>query len=95
MDNLLYIYNVLIGEFKNDELNQNLTFVVAISAGLLTISALVTIFISLNKQNVIQKCKELTWGIEDIIYGNGKPYNKDEIKSKFNLYKILVNDPLL
>ncbi|WP_348619758.1 hypothetical protein [Paenibacillus polymyxa] len=85
MEKIHNIFSILIGEFRNDTLNQNLTFVVAIAAGLLTISALVTIFISLNKQHIIQKCKELTWDIEDIINGNGKDYNKYELKSKFTL----------
>lgn len=57
MEKVQNICKVLIGEFRNDTLNQNLTFAVAIAAGLLTISALVTIFISLNKQYIIQKCK--------------------------------------
>lgn len=95
MEKVHNIFSILIGEFRNDTLNQNLTFVVAIAAGLLTISALVTIFISLNKQHIIQKCKELTWDIEDIINGNGKAYNKYELKSKFTLYQRLVSESLL
>ncbi|MET3209099.1 UNVERIFIED_CONTAM: hypothetical protein ABIC26_002040 [Paenibacillus sp. PvR008] len=85
MEKVHNIFSILIGEFRNDTLNQNFTFVVAIAAGLLTISALVTIFILLNKQYIIQKCKELTWDIEVIINGNGKAYNKYELKSKFTL----------
>ncbi|WP_025717781.1 hypothetical protein [Paenibacillus sp. 1-18] len=75
MEKVHNISSILIGELRNNKFNQNFTFMVSISAYLLTISALVTIFILLNKQHIIQKCKELTWDIEDIINGNGKAYN--------------------
>ncbi|EST11994.1 hypothetical protein P343_09870 [Sporolactobacillus laevolacticus DSM 442] len=64
MEKIYNIYRALLGEFNNDTQNQNLTFAVTITAGLLTVSALVTIFISLNKQHLIQKCKELSWQME-------------------------------
>ena len=72
MGNIYNFGKLLVGEFSNDSLNQNLTFAVAIAAGLLTVSALVTIFISLNKQQIIQKCKTLSWEMEDIINGDEK-----------------------
>lgn len=95
MGNIYNFGKLLVGEFSNDNLNQNLTFAVAIAAGLLTVSALVTIFISLNKQQIIQKCKTLSWEMEDIINGDEKAYNKSNLKSKFTLYERLLSEPVL
>lgn len=95
MGNIYNFGKLLVGEFSNDSLNQNLTFAVAIAAGLLTVSALVTIFISLNKQQIIQKCKTLSWEMEDIINGDEKAYNKSNLKSKFTLYERLLSEPVL
>ncbi|MCU5433567.1 FUSC family protein [Bacillus mobilis] len=95
MGNIYNFGKLLVGEFSNDKLNQNLTFAVAIAAGLLTVSALVTIFISLNKQQIIQKCKTLSWEMEDIINGDEKAYNKSNLKSKFILYERLLSEPVL
>ncbi|WP_338452560.1 hypothetical protein R4Z09_12170 [Niallia oryzisoli] len=56
----------ILSDIESDSVGDILTILSGIASGLLTLVGLVSIFISINSQHIIQKLRELMWGIIEI-----------------------------
>ncbi|MCD5324164.1 MULTISPECIES: hypothetical protein [Pontibacillus] len=83
------IYKMLADEKVNYSQDM-LTVVFGLTGGLLALVGLISIFVSLNSQHMIQKLREVMWGIMDIptkynTYDSGEIYK--EFRDKFRIYE--------